>query len=122
MADIIDQYGDVIIYSEEGHPTPFYEFNGQIAANPYGVLQVLLDDDDLEEVMYNGGKQCVKIAHRKHGMCRTNIWVEDEEGIQITSTTWPKGLGWTKALLRYWWRSWTSWRGYFGFSRKDDLR
>ncbi|CAI8223177.1 MAG: Putative conjugal transfer protein [Methanobacteriota archaeon] len=84
MADIIDQYGDVIIYSEEGHPTPFYEFNGQIAANPYGVLQVLLDDDDLEEVMYNGGKQCVKIAHRKHGMCRTNIWVEDEEGIQIS--------------------------------------
>ncbi|RCH74429.1 MAG: CpaF family protein [Candidatus Poseidoniales archaeon] len=84
MADIIDQYGDIIIYSEEGHPTPFYEFNGQIAANPYGVLQVLLDDDDLEEVMYNGGKQCVKIAHRKHGMCRTNIWVEDEEGIQIS--------------------------------------
>ncbi len=83
MADIIDQYGDVIIYSEEGHPTPFYEFNGQIEANPYGVLQVLLDDDDLEEVMYNGGKQCVKIAHRKHGMCRTNIWVEDDEGTQI---------------------------------------
>ena len=83
MAEIIDQYGDVIVYSEEGHPTPFYEYNGQIAANPYGVLQVLLDDDDLEEVMYNGGKQCVKIAHRKHGMCRTNIWVEDEEGIQI---------------------------------------
>ena len=77
MADIIDQYGDVIIYSEEGHPTPFYEFNGQIAANPYGVLQVLLDDDDLEEVMYNGGKQCVKIAHRKHGMCRTNVWIND---------------------------------------------
>ncbi|MEC7688494.1 MAG: hypothetical protein VX514_05555, partial [Candidatus Thermoplasmatota archaeon] len=83
MAEIIDQYGDVIVYSEEGHPTPFYEYNGQIVANPYGVLQVLLDDDDLEEVMYNGGKQCVKIAHRKHGMCRTNIWVEDEEGIQI---------------------------------------
>jgi len=83
MAEIIDQYDDVIVYSEEGHPTPFYEYNGQIAANPYGVLQVLLDDDDLEEVMYNGGKQCVKIAHRKHGMCRTNIWVEDEEGIQI---------------------------------------
>ena len=83
MAEIIDQYGEVIVYSEEGHPTPFYEYNGQINANPYGALQVLLDDDDLEEVMYNGGKQCVKIAHRKHGMCRTNIWVEDEEGIQI---------------------------------------
>ena len=40
MAEIIDQYGDVIVYSEEGHPTPFYEYNGQIAANPYGVLQV----------------------------------------------------------------------------------
>ena len=41
MAEIIDQYGDVIVYSEEGHPTPFYEYNGQINANPYGALQAV---------------------------------------------------------------------------------
>ena len=33
--------------------------------------------------MYNGGTQCVKVAHRKHGMCRTNVWINDEEGLQI---------------------------------------
>jgi flagellar protein FlaI len=33
--------------------------------------------------MYNGGAQCVKVAHRDHGMCRTNVWIEDSEGIEI---------------------------------------
>ena len=84
MADIIDSYGPVTIYREPGHPTPFYEYGAEIPPNEYGALKALFDDDGLEEVMYNGGTQCVKVAHRKHGMCRTNIWIEDDEGIQIS--------------------------------------
>ncbi|HIF90220.1 MAG TPA: CpaF family protein, partial [Candidatus Poseidoniales archaeon] len=80
---ILEQYGRVTIYMEENHPSPIYHVEGAVEPNPYGDLQVLLEDDALEEVMYNGGAQCVKIAHREHGMCRTNIWIEDGEGLQI---------------------------------------
>ena len=77
---VLEQYGRVVVYREPGHPSPMYHVEGQEPPNPYGQLKPLLDDDKLEEVMYNGGQQCVKIAHRDHGMCRTNVWVDDAEG------------------------------------------
>jgi Flp pilus assembly CpaF family ATPase len=33
--------------------------------------------------MYNGGQQEVKVAHRKFGMCRTNLIIDNESGLQI---------------------------------------
>ena len=80
---ILAQYGPVTIYMESGHPSPIYHYEGHIEQNPYGSLAALFEDDQLEEVMYNGGAQCVKVAHRDHGMCRTNIWVDDQEGIAV---------------------------------------
>jgi flagellar protein FlaI len=80
---VIARYGLVTIYNEAGHPSPMYHYDGKIEENRYGALAVLLEDDQLEEVMYNGGAQCVKVAHREHGICRTNIWVDDEEGVKI---------------------------------------
>ena len=80
---ILEQYGRVTIYTEPNHPSPIYHVDGSIDPNPYGDLAVLLEDDNLEEVMYNGGSQCVKVAHRNHGMCRTNVGIEDDSGIQI---------------------------------------
>jgi flagellar protein FlaI len=80
---VLEKYGKVTIYLEPGHPSPIYHVDGQIPPNPYGALKPLLEDDGLEEVMYNGGLQCVKVAHREHGMCRTNIWIDDEEGLKI---------------------------------------
>jgi flagellar protein FlaI len=80
---ILEQYGRVTIYTEPHHPSPIYHVDGDIQANPYGDLAALFEDDSLEEVMYNGGTQCVKVAHRKHGMCRTNIWIDDDSGLQI---------------------------------------
>ena len=80
---VLAQYGRVTIYTEASHPSPIYHVDGEVEPNPYGDLAVLLEDDALEEVMYNGGTQCVKIAHRDHGMCRTNIWIDDDSGIQI---------------------------------------
>ncbi|HIG03556.1 MAG TPA: CpaF family protein [Candidatus Poseidoniales archaeon] len=95
---ILAQYGNITIYSEPNHPSPIYHYEGDIPSNPYGKLQPLFGDDDLEEVMYNGGQQCVKVAHRKFGICRTNIWVEDEEGLAIAKniasfTSVPLGDG-----------------------------
>lgn len=84
MSDaVLAEYGLVTIYTEPGHPSPMYHYEGHVEENPYGALAALFEDDQLEEVMYNGGSQCVKIAHREYGICRTNIWVDDEEGIQI---------------------------------------
>ncbi len=80
---VLARYDNVTVYEEQGHPSPVYHVDGHTQANPYGALKPLLEDDQLEEVMYNGGQQCVKVAHREFGMCRTNIWVDDEEGIKI---------------------------------------
>ncbi|MEC8589830.1 MAG: hypothetical protein VXY35_06730, partial [Candidatus Thermoplasmatota archaeon] len=80
---ILEQYGNVTIYTESNHPSPIYHVEGSVAPNPHGDLAVLFEDDNLEEVMYNGGTQCVKVAHRKHGMCRTNVWINDDAGLQI---------------------------------------
>ena len=85
MSDILAQYGRVTIYNEPNHPSPIYHVEGAIEANPYGDLAALLEDNSLEEVMYNGGTQCVKVAHRDHGMCRTNVWIDDTDGLQIAS-------------------------------------
>ena len=96
--EILERYGRVTIYREPNHPSPIYHVDGAIDPNPYGQLAALFEDDNLEEVMYNGGTQCVKVAHRKHDMCRTNIWIEDSEGLQIATniasyTSVPLGDG-----------------------------
>ena len=80
---ILEQYGRVTIYTEGNHPSPIYHVDGVAEPNPHGDLQLLLDDDNLEEVMYNGGEQEVKVAHRKFGMCRTNLIIDNESGLQI---------------------------------------
>ena len=51
---IIEQYGNVTIYTESNHPSPIYHVEGSVAPNPHGSLAVLFEDDNLEEVMYNG--------------------------------------------------------------------
>ena len=98
MEKILEQYGRVTVYMESNHPSPMYHVDGGVEPNPYGNLAVLLEDDNLEEVMYNGGAQCVKVAHRDHGMCRTNVWVDDQQGIEIAKniaafTSVPLGDG-----------------------------
>ena len=95
---VLAQYGPVTIYMEPGHPSPMYHYDGQATDNPYGELAILLEDDQLEEVMYNGGAQCVKVAHRNYGICRTNVWMSDEEGAQVAKniaafTNVPLGNG-----------------------------
>jgi flagellar protein FlaI len=52
----------------------------------YGLLNPLLEDDQLEEVMIVGTAKSVYVYHRKHGMCKTNIvFGDDEEALNIIS-------------------------------------
>jgi flagellar protein FlaI len=46
----------------------------------YGILDPLLSNDALEEVMLIATHMPVYVYHRKHGMCKTNIVFEDDEG------------------------------------------
>jgi flagellar protein FlaI len=45
----------------------------------YGILDPLLSNDALEEVMLIATNMPVYVYHRKHGMCKTNIVIEDDE-------------------------------------------
>ena len=45
----------------------------------YGKLGPLMRDEHLEEIMVNGVNTPVFVAHRRHGMCATNIVFESKE-------------------------------------------
>jgi archaeal flagellar protein FlaI len=47
----------------------------------YGVIGLLIDDDNLEEIMINGIGVPVFVYHRKWGMCRTNIAFSSPDAI-----------------------------------------
>ncbi|HID72088.1 MAG TPA: CpaF family protein, partial [Thermoplasmata archaeon] len=79
---IVDRYGPVIIYDTGTHQKLYFTASQDFKSS-YGKLKPLLADDNLEEVMYIGPTKCVMIYHRKHGMCNTNIFMSDEEAIQI---------------------------------------
>ncbi|MFQ6135665.1 MAG: CpaF family protein [Candidatus Hydrothermarchaeales archaeon] len=59
----------------------------------YGLLDPLLSDDLLEEVMLLGMDKRVYIAHRKHGMCSTNIIFHDEELAENIIQRMARGVG-----------------------------
>lgn len=105
-AEVIEKYevkgyGEVTIYRPQGGFMPVYHTPWTVSstgtcavpgvAGPrgaqagmsgtgiYGRLQPLLEDDNLEEVMVLSPKKSVKIYHRKHGMCDTEIVLSEDE-------------------------------------------
>ena len=75
---IIDQYDSVTIRSI-GTSVPTYNVNSMEESSSYGKLTPLFNDDRLEDVMYNGSEECVKVYHRDHAMCNTNIMISEDE-------------------------------------------
>jgi len=49
--------------------------------NNYGMIQTLLEDDEIEEILINESKEPVYIYHRQLGKCATNIVFEHSEDI-----------------------------------------
>ncbi|MFQ6050548.1 MAG: CpaF family protein [Candidatus Hydrothermarchaeota archaeon] len=49
----------------------------------YGLLDYLIEDDNLEEVMVIATGKPVYVAHRKYDMCKTNLVFESDEDIKL---------------------------------------
>ncbi|NOZ57965.1 MAG: CpaF family protein [Euryarchaeota archaeon] len=47
----------------------------------YGLLEPLLEDDEIEEIMVIGPKRPVYVFHRKYGMLETNVVFQDPQEI-----------------------------------------
>lgn len=56
-----------------------------VAQGSRSVLDFLLSDDDLEEVMYNGSDQPMRVAHRAFGMCEVNHSLDEETAHMFVS-------------------------------------
>lgn len=68
-------------YPEEGMPV--YNVLQMDKSSSYGSLKPLLMDDQIEEIMYNDPKKCVIVAHRQFGMCRSNVFINEDEALEI---------------------------------------
>jgi flagellar protein FlaI len=59
----------------------------------YGLLEPMLEDDNLEEIMVVGINKRVYVYHRKYGMCKTNIVFEADEEITSIITKIARTIG-----------------------------
>ena len=80
---IIEKYPAANIVERPGAERHLYQVTKATRSPSYGALKPLLEDDYLEEVMYNHPDKPVMVAHRKHGMCVTNIKMSGEEATAI---------------------------------------
>ena len=60
MEKIIERYGNVVIYAIEGENLPIYQTT--LKEGEFGKLQALIEDENLEEIMYIGEKKTIKVC------------------------------------------------------------
>ena len=80
---IIEKYPAANIVERQDAERPLYQVTKATKSPSYGVLKSLLDDDNLEEIMYNHPDKAIMVAHRKHGMCVTNLKMTGDEAASI---------------------------------------
>ena len=80
---IIETYATANIVERPGAERHLYQVTKATKSPQYGSLKPLLDDDNLEEIMYNHPDKAIMVAHRKHGMCVTNVKMSSEEATSI---------------------------------------
>jgi flagellar protein FlaI len=78
--EIIAKYENITIKKFPGSYIPLYEVElVEEAKLPYLALEPLIRDDTLEEIVYNSPRKCVKVYHRKYGVCDTNIFISEQD-------------------------------------------
>ncbi|MFA5142199.1 MAG: type II/IV secretion system ATPase subunit [Candidatus Woesearchaeota archaeon] len=70
-------------------------FAGMTLHKMYGLgdMEIVLSDNFLEEVAVNSAKQPVSVYHKKHGWCKTMLFVENEEEIYNISSLIGRNVG-----------------------------
>ena len=83
--------------TQQGSSSRVFEQNGtsyyqlpKTDADPNTIIDNLLADDDLEEIMVLGTEKAVRVYHRHHGMCITNIRFTESDLEQIVSRCAPQ--------------------------------
>ena len=83
--------------TESGSRPKVFEQNGTAYyqlpltdADPNTIINTLLADDNLEEIMVLGTEKAVRVYHRHHGMCITNIKFTESDLEQIVSRCAPQ--------------------------------
>lgn len=82
----IEIYGQVQIL--QANPFQyFYNINLAAIGNKRGneLINILLNDDNIEEIMYIGERKSIKIYHSKYGMCNTNITLSEHDALSFIS-------------------------------------
>lgn len=80
VEEIIEKYDGVVIKRIPEQYIPVYEIDTAKGIGPvYLGLEPLIEDDRLEEIVYNGPGKCAKVYHRKHGICNTNVFISNED-------------------------------------------
>ena len=83
QGQIIEKYDAANIVKRPNSSRPLYQVTKATKSPSYGSLKPLLDDDNLEEIMYNHPDRAIMVAHRKHGMCTTNVKMSSEEALGV---------------------------------------
>lgn len=70
-------------------------FTGLTLHKMYGLgdLEIILGDNYLEEVAINGSKEPISVYHKKHGWCKTMLYIENEEEIYNISALIGRNIG-----------------------------
>ncbi|MEO2237148.1 MAG: ATPase, T2SS/T4P/T4SS family, partial [Candidatus Poseidoniia archaeon] len=80
---LIAKYPNAHVIEQPGKDLLVYRVLKLNRSTSYGPLRPLLEDDNLEEVMFNNPAKPVMVYHRKHGMCVTNISMTEEEAVKV---------------------------------------
>jgi flagellar protein FlaI len=51
-----------------------------------GDIEILLKDDNLEEIVVNNAQEPIWIYHKKHGWCKTNLYLQSEKQVRHYAT------------------------------------
>ena len=76
---IIEQYATANIVERPGAERHLYQVTKATKSPQYGSLKPLLDDDNLEEIMYNHPEKPIMVAHRKHRKYVNNVKMSSDE-------------------------------------------
>ena len=91
MSELLASYGKVKIRKAEDSPAPIYELEQPTDA--LTALKTLLEDDELEEIVFNGPSRGLQLYHRRYGLCRTNARIEASDV--------PEVLSWLYEMMGY---------------------